>query len=74
MKFINDNPVPPKEVTVTFSFDEFMAVMHLIWNSNRPQFVDDLELITDEQYTALITMWNTFFESDYYKFFRDKYD
>lgn len=70
MKFVNDNPAPPKEVTVTLPFDEFMAVMHLIGNSNRVQLVEDNQFVTEAEYNSLTNIYGAFFDSEYYKFYR----
>lgn len=70
MQFKTDAPQPPKEVTVTFTFDELATVMRLIGNSDRVNAVDKLQWVTERQFNRLQEIFDTFFTSNYYNFYR----
>ena len=72
MKFVNDNPAPPNEVTVTFPFDPFIAIMRLIGNSSRHHLVEVCEFVTDDECDNLENIYREFSRSEYYQFYGRK--
>lgn len=74
MQFKTTVPQPPKEVTVTFPFDEFIAIMRLIGNSNSFTAVDELDWVTNKEYRLLESIFNDFSFSNISLFYRGRND